>query len=106
MEFYQGPVNVENCHFSRYGNYWWADEVEKVFGIRPVRPGAALSFRRNNVYPTKPWCNVMGLKFDSCDGVSTVWGCGELGCGEYECVCVCVCVRARACVRACVRVRA
>ncbi|KAL8618550.1 hypothetical protein ACOMHN_021819 [Nucella lapillus] len=72
VSIYQGPMLLTNCHFSRYGNTWWADHWTDAYGFRPVRPGAALSFKRDNIYPTVPWSAVSGLKFAECDCVDDI----------------------------------
>ncbi|KAL8580666.1 hypothetical protein ACOMHN_004708 [Nucella lapillus] len=70
IEIYQGPMFVDTCHFRQFRHVYWADEWEALYGVRPVRPGAALSFHRSNIYPTKPWSYVKNCTFHYCDNVA------------------------------------
>jgi hypothetical protein len=68
---YQGPVFVDNCYFDRYSHLYWAPEWARLYGVTPpVLPGAAISFHRQNLYPTTPWCLFSNIKFGYCDDVS------------------------------------
>ncbi|XP_076451163.1 cell surface hyaluronidase CEMIP2-like [Babylonia areolata] len=72
VEMYQGPMIVDTCHFIQYRHKWWADHWEALYGVRPVRPAAALSVHRTNIYPTSPNNYVNNVTFDLCDNEDDV----------------------------------
>ncbi|GFO45238.1 transmembrane protein 2-like [Plakobranchus ocellatus] len=68
IQFYQGPLFVDNCYFDRFKNWYYNDSFIDTWGYRPLRPAAAITFHPNNHYPMIPRNGVKNLKFGYCDG--------------------------------------
>ncbi|GFR87711.1 protein KIAA1199 [Elysia marginata] len=89
VQFYQGPVNVTNCYFDQYRNWYYNDSFVGAYGVRPVRPAAALNFHPNNHYPMVPR-NGSQDSFRVMDGnASTPWwnefdGTGNIIMRDYD----------------------
>ncbi|RUS75791.1 hypothetical protein EGW08_016452, partial [Elysia chlorotica] len=68
VQFYQGPSYVNNCFFDQFKNWYYNDSFVDQWGIRPLRPAAAINFHPNNHYPMVPRNGVSNVKFGFCDG--------------------------------------
>ncbi|GFO45232.1 transmembrane protein 2-like [Plakobranchus ocellatus] len=68
VQFYQGPVYLDNCYFDQYKTEYYNDSVLETYGFRPMKPAAALTFHPNNHYPMIPTSGVSNLRFGFCDG--------------------------------------
>ncbi|KAK3713288.1 hypothetical protein RRG08_043869 [Elysia crispata] len=69
VQFYQGPVYLDNCYFDKYKTWYYNDSFIDAYGIRPKRPATAFHFHPANHYPMVPTNGVRNLRFGYCDGV-------------------------------------
>ncbi|GFO45235.1 transmembrane protein 2, partial [Plakobranchus ocellatus] len=73
VTFYQGPVYIENCFFDRFTNWYYNDSFIDTWGIRPMRPAAALNFHPNNHYPMIPRNAIKNVTFGFCNAVKVAF---------------------------------
>lgn len=64
---YQGPNFLKNCYFDRYRTKTWC--VTDACTEKLTRYAGAVSWKRDNTYPTMTSSYVQDLKFGFCDGV-------------------------------------
>lgn len=79
IQFYDGPINVQNCTFRK-------------FAALDGRHTSALAFRLNNAWQSCPNNNVTDIHFEdvpvSCPSQQSLfllawkWGCGQKGCSS------------------------
>ncbi|XP_041366847.1 cell surface hyaluronidase-like [Gigantopelta aegis] len=62
--YFQGPVFVRNTFFDKYKH-------ETINGV--FRPAGALSFKKNNPYPSTAHSDVKGITFGFCDKTQGNW---------------------------------
>ncbi|KAK7484790.1 hypothetical protein BaRGS_00023964, partial [Batillaria attramentaria] len=67
LSMYQGPNFIKNTYFDRYQteHLCVTDSCTETL----ARPAGAVSWKRDNTYPTMTSSYVQGLKFGFCDGV-------------------------------------
>ncbi|XP_041375716.1 cell surface hyaluronidase-like [Gigantopelta aegis] len=56
--YYQGPAYLKNAYFTNYEERTWNGFF---------RPAGAISFRKENTYPTTSQSSVEGIRFGFCD---------------------------------------
>ncbi|ESO97675.1 hypothetical protein LOTGIDRAFT_228278 [Lottia gigantea] len=69
IEFFNGPVLVTDSIFDKFYHQVWDPTWEKQYGVKAMRPGTAMGFRKNFPYPSFPHSGPRNVRFGFCDKV-------------------------------------